>query len=196
LIVAEPGQVEGRRIGTPVSLVDLLPTFMDFAAGQGKWQPTTPLDGRSLVPLLRDGKDGGRNGVISEYTGEGGCAPCRMVRSGNYKLIYTHGHPDLLYDLGSDPDELNNLADDPKYATVRGSLRQKIFEDWGPAAIHQRILQSQRERRLIHNTTKGEPNWAFKVRSDDDRRYVRNSGAVQVKAKARYPFFAPPPIRS
>jgi choline-sulfatase len=196
LIVAEPEQIKGRRVGVPVSLVDLLPTFMDFAAGEKNWQPPTPIDGRSLLPLLHGDKDDAHDSVISEYTGEGGCAPCRMIRSGNYKLIYTHGHPDLLYDLGSDPNELENLAGDPKHASIHESLRRKILENWDPAVIHERILQSQRERRLIHSTTGGEPNWAFKVRADDDRRYVRNSGAVQVKAKARYPFVAPPPIRS
>ena len=73
-------------------------------------------------------------------------------------------------------------------------LREALLKDWDPNEINERILQSQRNRRFIQDTTGGEPNWAFKLREDDDRRYVRNSGAVQTKAKARYPFIAPPPI--
>lgn len=196
LMIAEPGQTAGRRIEAPVSLVDLVPTFMEFAAGGSEWRPVAPTDGTSLVPYLRGTDLAESRPVISEYTGEGACAPCRMIRSGRYKLIYTHGHPDLLYDLEQDPDELTNLADDARYAEARRSLRHQLLDCWDPDAINARILQSQRERRLIHSTTGGEPGWAFKVRSDDDRRYVRNSGAVQVKAKARYPFITSPPIRS
>ena len=73
-------------------------------------------------------------------------------------------------------------------------LREALLKVWDPNEINERILQSQRNRRFIQDTTGGEPNWAFKLREDDDRRYVRNSGAVQTKAKARYPFIAPPPI--
>ena len=58
-----------------------------------------------------------------------------------------------------------------------------------------RVLQSQADRLFIQSVTGGEPTWAFKLRPDDDRRYVRKAGAVQTKAKARYPFIAPPPIR-
>ncbi|MGH6716242.1 MAG: hypothetical protein ACREDC_08660 [Bradyrhizobium sp.] len=119
-----------------------------------------------------------------------------MIRKGDFKLIYTHGFPDLLYDLTTDPLELNNLAASASHASVVSALRAELLAGWDPVAINQKVLQSQRERRLIQSATGGEPNWAFKLRPDDDRRYVRNSGAVQTKAKARYPFIAPPPIRS
>lgn len=195
LIIFDPRSEKSFSVSEPVSLVDIVPTFMDFASG-GKWHPPTPLDGLTLLPLLNGHKDTSRDGVISEYTGEGTCAPCRMVRWRNYKLIYTHGFPDLLYDLTADPIEMVNLAKDPKFVAVRDQLRKKIFSNWDPESISAQILQSQRERCAIQNATGGEPNWAFKVRADDDRRYVRNSGAVQTKAKARYPFVAPPPIRS
>jgi len=119
-----------------------------------------------------------------------------MIRKGNFKLIYTHGHPDLLYDPRKDPLELKNLARKPEYADTVASLRAELLRNWNPATIHEKVLQSQRERRLIQVATGGEPNWAFRLRPDDDRRYVRNSGAVQTKANARYPFIAPLPVRA
>jgi choline-sulfatase len=195
LIVAEPGQTQPRRVDAPVSLVDLAPTVMDYATAAAGWQPASAIDGHSLKPLLR-GEAAARNAVISEYTGEGGCAPCRMIRKGDFKLIYTHGFPDLLYDVRNDPLEVNNLENDPRQAATVASLRRELLAGWDPDAINRRVLQSQRERRLIQRATGGEPNWAFKLRPDDDRRYVRNSGAVQTKAKARYPFIAPPPVRA
>ena len=48
--------------------------------------------------------------AISDYLAIGPCVPCRMVRKGKFKFIYTHGHPALLFDLDADPKELNNLA--------------------------------------------------------------------------------------
>ncbi|MEW6768749.1 MAG: choline-sulfatase [Pseudomonadota bacterium] len=195
LIIAEPGQTTSRRVDVPVSLIDLAPTFLDYATAGKPWEPSTPVDGHSLRPLISGKSTADIGPVISEYTGEGGCAPCRMVRKGQFKFIYTHGFPDILYDLKSDPLELTNLAARPEYAKTVEDLRHDAFKDWNPWDVNEKVLASQRDRRLIQTATGGEPNWAFKLRPDDDRRYVRNSGAVQTKAKARYPFIAPPPIR-
>ncbi|MDH3580895.1 MAG: choline-sulfatase [Hyphomicrobiales bacterium] len=194
LIVSCPSRFKSGRVSENVSLVDILPTAMDLATDKGNWEPVSPLQGASLMPLLGGDASSRGDTVISEYTGEGACAPCRMIRRGNHKLIYTHGHPELLYDLGSDADELTNLADDPEFAKIRDELRTELLRDWDPEEINARILRSQAERHFIQDVTGGEPTWAFKLRDDDDRRYVRNSGAVQTKAKARYPFIAPPPI--
>ena len=194
LIVSLPGRFESGRVTELVSLADLLPTAMDFATGGKDWEPVSPLDGHSVVPLLEGDGSGWDNVVVSEYTGEGTCAPCRMLRRDQHKLIYTHGHPDLLYDLDEDPDELTNLTADPGHTETLSGLKAELLQDWDPDEVNAKALQSQRCRRFIQDTTGGEPNWAFKLRDDDDRRYVRNSGAVQTKAKARYPFIAPPPV--
>lgn len=194
MIVSCPNRYASARVSELVSLADILPTCVDLGAGEQGWEPVSPLDGNSLVPLLEGGGADWNNRVVSEYTGEGTCAPCRMLRRGPHKLIYTHGHPDLLYDLDADPDELTNLAEMPEHQALREALRTELLSDWDPEEVNAKALQSQRNRRLIQDTTGGEPTWAFKLRSDDDRRYVRNSGAVQTKAKARYPFIAPPPI--
>src|SRR5262249_44619793 len=152
LIVAEPGQTQSRRVDAPVSLIDLAPTVMDYATAEASWQPAAAIDGQTLKPLLR-GEAGARDAVISEYTGEGGCAPCRMVRKGDFKLIYTHGFPDLLYDIRNDPLEVNNLGADPRHAATRATLRRDLLAGWDPDAINRRVLQSQRERRLIQTAT-------------------------------------------
>lgn len=197
MIVAGPGLASGRRVAAPVSLVDLLPTFLELAAPARTVGPVHAIAGASLLPVLTGAEQPmlAERSVISEYTGEGACAPCRMIRSQSMKLIYTHGHPDQLFDLASDPQEVRNVADEPKHAATRARLKAELLADWDPDRIHERVLQSQRERRLIQDVTGGDPVWAFKTRADDDRRYVRNSGAVQAKSKARYPFLAPPPIR-
>jgi len=194
LIVSWPSCFKPDRVKQNVSLADILPSCMDLATGGNDWEPVAPLDGNSLIPLFGGDSSSWDDTVISEYTGEGTCAPCRMIRRGHHKLIYTHGFPDLLYDLAADPDELTNLAADAAHSKKCDELRCALLTDWDPDSVNARALQSQRNRRFIQETTGGEPTWAFKLREDDDRRYIRNSGAGPTKAKARYPFVAPPPI--
>ena len=132
--------------------------------------------------------------VVSEYTGEGVCAPCRMVRRGGVKFIYTHGHPDLMYDLDTDPRELDDLIGRPGHAAVERERRAEVLKGWDPAWVHEACIQSRKERRFIHRTTSGEPNYACEHQAGDGQRFVRNASAVGAKAKARYPFVKPTPF--
>ncbi|ETX00627.1 MAG: choline-sulfatase [Candidatus Entotheonella factor] len=194
LVFHFPQQFVSRRVSELVSLVDLLPTFMDLASAGHPPEPVSPLDGASLVSLAQGRSVGWRDHVISEYTGEGVVAPCRMVRRGPYKYIYTHGYPPLLYDLQADPSECNNLADQSRFADLVADLQAIVLDDWAPEVIHAQCIQSQKERLFIQQTTGGEPNWAFRYRPDDGARYIRNAGAVETKAKSRYPFVEPTPF--
>ena len=192
LVARIPGLAPASRVTEMASLVDLLPTFMEIGGGESA-DPVTPMDGRSLIPLM-EGLADGPNQVISEYTGEGVCAPCRMVRRDNVKFIYTHGHDDLMYDLAADPLELDNLIGRPEYAEIERDLRKEILRGWDPETIYDACVQSQKERLFIHRTTGGEPNYAYEYRSGDGERYVRNDSAVGTKAKARYPYVEPTPF--
>lgn len=194
LIVRFPGEFKPKRISNLVSLVDLLPTFMDLATDGEVPPPVNPLDGHSLTELMRGNAEGWEDTVISEYTGEGVNAPCRMVRQGAYKYIYTHGHPPLLYDLDTDAEELNNLIGTPETAEIEQRLVAAMFDNWDPEWIAEQCLQSQKERLFIQETTDGIPNWAFHFRPDDGERFVRNASAVGTKIKARYPFVEPTPF--
>ena len=82
LIVHAPGRFEPRRVAENVSLVDLLPTFLDLA---GIDKPL--LDGHSLAPLMAGRGEGWPDTALGEYTAEGAVAPLFMVRRGAYKYI-------------------------------------------------------------------------------------------------------------
>ncbi|MDD9904554.1 MAG: choline-sulfatase [Rhodospirillaceae bacterium] len=194
LIVRAPGRYRPGRASELVSLVDLLPTFMDIATNGDAPEPASPLDGNSLTGLLNGGDSGWDNKVISEYTGEGVSAPCRMIRRDNYKYIYTHGHPPLLYDLDRDPLEIDNLAGRPETAEIEARLAAEIMQDYDPEAVNEACIQSQKERLFIQKATDGIPSWAYIARAGDDARYVRNASAVGAKAAARYPFVEPTPF--
>ena len=193
LIVRIPGLQSAPRVPELVSLVDLLPTFMDIATEGDAPEPVTPMDGHSLVSLMR-GQTAWRNQVVSEYTGEGVCAPCRMVRRDNVKFIYTHGHPDLMFDLDADPLELDSVIGRAGYAAIESTLREEVLRDWDPERIRDACIQSQKERMFIHGSTAGEPGYAYEHRAGDGQRFVRNASAVGAKARARYPFVEPTPF--
>ena len=194
LLIHHPSSYPPKRVKQLVSLVDLLPTFLNFAPEGSPSQAISPLQGRSLTGLLAGEDKSWNNGVISEYTGEGVNAPCRMVRRDNFKYIYTHGHPPLLYDLDQDPLELKNLIGNPETAKIELELSQEVLENWEPESIATQCLQSQKERLFIQSATQGIPTWAHIQRMGDDERYIRNASAVGVKGKARYPFVEPTPF--
>ncbi|MBT6085467.1 MAG: choline-sulfatase [Rhodospirillaceae bacterium] len=195
MIISHPGTYAPGRVSEHVSLVDLLPTFMDIATDGNAPDPVSPLDGNSLTGLLSGSDENWDNTVISEYTGEGVIAPCRMIRRGNYKYIYTHGHPALMYDTNNDPLELENLIGNPDHADMEAELGRDILVDWAPDVINDLCIQSQKDRMFIQASTGGDPHWAFISRPDDGGRFVRNAGATQTKSKARYPFVEPAPLR-
>lgn len=202
LIIKTPKQKKAVRIKKLVSLVDLLPTLMDIATNSHSPPPISPLDGHSLMPLINHALQSKKttplvkwdNRVISEYTGEGVITPCRMIRRDDIKLIYTHGYPDLMYDLSQDPLELNNLIGKPEYAAIEQQLKIELLKNWHPQTIYESCIQSQKDRLFIQKTTQGYPNYAFDYRTGDTHRYIRNDSAVGIKAKARYPFVEPTPF--
>jgi len=198
LLIRAPGQQAPRTIDAVVSLVDLFPTLLDMATDGNRPDLAAPVNGNSLLPLMTGKADDWPDIAVSEYSDMGVCAPCRMVRAGELKYVYTHGHPSLLFDLHKDPLELNNLSGHPVYRSEEARLKARLLLDWDPERLHERILQSQAERRLIYEAMgkAGERNnWSYLVRPDDNRRFVRGGGDVEgtvaVKGRARYPYVAP-----
>ncbi len=138
------GSPSGIHRHTPVSLVDLIRTILNLAGDQAP-----DLDGQDLTPLLR-GDISDSNGIVfSEYEGHGTITPGRMVRRDSFKLCTYLGEPLELYDLASDPQEFNNLAEDPRYTTIRDELLTLALDGWNANAIHAQVLESQRRRRII-----------------------------------------------
>lgn len=199
LIITGPDIPKGRIVDHNVSLVDLAPTLLSMA-DQGRVSTVTPLDGADLTPLWGGAAQDGPDTVIAEYSDMGVCAPCRMVRQGNYKYIYTHGHAPMLFELASDPHERHNLAEDPAHSQIAERLRRRILEDWDPIALHERILASQAQRALIWSVVRNDPrdNWSYEGRRGDKQRFVRGGGDHEgtnaVKGRARYPFVTPTPL--
>ncbi|AGW89971.1 choline-sulfatase [Cupriavidus sp. DF5525] len=190
LLVYDPRKREPRRIAEPVSHVDLLPTLLDLAMDGQTPAWVEPIDGRSLVPLVATGDDDGEAEAFVEYTAEGVTGPCCMLRRGRYKYVYTHGHPDLLFDMEADPNELVNIAQEQPQ--VLAEFKARVLSRWDPAAITQQVLASQARRKFINSLPEGiQPAWDYQAATDDTRRFVRRGSARVIKVKKRWPAVAP-----
>ncbi len=186
LIISAPGRFAPRSIDASVSLVDLVPTFLDLAGLDRA--DTMPLDGDSLLPHLSDGT--GRDEVIGEYLGEGAIAPIVMIRRNQWKYIHSPSDPDQLFDLSADPDELSNCASDPAHADVVAAFRREVATRWDLGAIEADVLASQHRRRLVAaaNAIGTHQSWDWHPPRDASREYIRNHMDLEVlEASARFP---------
>lgn len=100
----------GRRARQMALNIDLFPTLLELAGAR----PERPVDGKSLVPVLRDAKTPGRSSFMYELFKDfpfgGRVPPHRAVRTERYKYIeWEAGRANELYDLQEDPRELSNI---------------------------------------------------------------------------------------
>ena len=132
-IIRWPGVAQpGSACATPIISNDFFPTLLE-AAGKKKRQSTSPLDGESIVPLLR-GKAIEPRRLYWDYPhyGNQGGSPASAIRDGHWKLIeWREDDTAELYDLQSDTGEQHDLsAQQPDVAKrLRDSLanwRQEI----------------------------------------------------------------------
>lgn len=197
LMISCPQRFKAGRSAAHVSLVDLLPTLMDFASDGRPFTPVDPIAGQTLSPLLQGTESGAQRTVVSEYSSEGVCAASRMVREGPWKYIYTYGLEPMLFNLEEDPDEIRNVAGMPGPKGVQQRLHERLVQDWDPQSIHERILASQRRRLFLYRvsgTSQSYPNWTYQPYVDERKRFIRGSGdagPTAVKGWARFPYVEP-----
>jgi choline-sulfatase len=189
LIASGPGiQPQARRSET-VSLVDLAPTFLESAGVSDLQEIGETLDGCSLVPLLRGEHTDWKDLAISDYCSEGACQPMRMAAGGGWKYVYVHDEPAQLFELTTDPDELIDRVDDPTAAVALSRLREAAHDDWDPATIRQRVLDSQQCRRWINESWQAgdAPAWDVQPSQDARSQYVRQQDAQETARRRRWP---------
>jgi len=107
LILRGPGVPSGKSSDAFTYVHDLYATICDFAGIQ---QPENN-DSKSLRPMMDGAIDQVRDTVFLPFQDNQ-----RAVNNGRWKLhIYPKINHRLLFDLASDPHELNNLAEDTRY---------------------------------------------------------------------------------
>ncbi|MBS0388326.1 MAG: choline-sulfatase [Proteobacteria bacterium] len=193
LIVAAPGRFAARRVATPASLLDILPTLVELGSEPkaGGW--AAPLDGRSLVAELTGQPATATEQtaeVIGEYLAEAAIAPIVMIRRGRYKFVHSPVDPDQLYDLEADPDERVNLAAQDGQGPRLAEFRAEVARRWQLPALHEQVLASQRRRHMVYAALRSGryTPWDFQPRRDASRQYVRNDQELNdIEAMARFP---------
>ena len=141
MIVADPSSAADATRGTAsnalVEAIDLVPTFIEAVGGEVEKQR---LEGRSLLPLLRDATppDDWRDAAFSEidfaFRGarmklamEPDQALSWMVRTARWKYIYFEGFPPQLFDIEEDPQEQRDFGQSPDHSDVRAELHERLF---------------------------------------------------------------------
>jgi N-sulfoglucosamine sulfohydrolase len=165
LIMRGPGGFHGGRvIDALVSHIDVYPTLMELAA----IEPPSFLQGVSLLPLARGDVSAVREAIFAGMTWHAAYEPQRAIRTERYKYIHRFGERTLpvlancddsasksllldygwaqrpiafeqLYDLIFDPNEADNLVEDPAHGGTLHELRERLgrwMSDTGDPLLH------------------------------------------------------------
>lgn len=129
LIISYPGVVqEGKRTSAMVELVDLAPTLLEMT----DVNVYDGMQGKTMTSVLEGNEEKHREDVYCENfdfpDADGQIGHAAMIRTEGYKLAMYHTDGDgELYDLKQDPNETNNLWQNPKYQDIRFGLLERLY---------------------------------------------------------------------
>ena len=157
LLVRCPAVVRpGTKLTQVVQNVDIAPTLLAYA---GLPTPKT-MQGASFLPFLAGKTVPWKDCAFYEYYWEYDFpqTPTMFgVREGRYKYIFNHGVWDAneLYDLQTDPYEVNNLIRSAQHQTIAKGLRDQVW-DWlegsGGMQIPLKRINNKRNDHLYKGT--------------------------------------------
>jgi len=129
-LVRYPGKIKpAQTISAPVSILNIFPTVLDYAGLKH-----IPTDGYSLRGVMEGSEAPKYDFAVSEWQWKNENVPSIMIRTERWKLMTTHRsggrNVEVLYDLQSDPAEMNNLlGSNPerlKHSETAQELRSKL----------------------------------------------------------------------
>lgn len=112
-----------------VQNIDFAPTMLDIANAE----IPTDIQGKSLLPLLKNQKEEWRDALYYHYYEYPGIHMVKRhygVRTERYKLIRFYYNIEAweLYDLEKDPQEMNNLYGQSEYKEIQEQLHKRLEE--------------------------------------------------------------------
>lgn len=125
----------GTSVDAFVSLADFGPTLLEAAGVEAGRRFT----GSSLLPFLQGERPAWRDEMHTQCNGVELYYTQRSVSTVRHKYVFNGFDRDELYDLGADPHEMRNVADEPAYAGVKRELCGRLWrfaEREGDTAIN------------------------------------------------------------
>lgn len=130
MLMRYPKEIKGGTVVDElVQNLDFAATFLDYA--------NTPIpediQGESFREIVSGKSENWRDAIYYtyyEYPGEHNVQRHHGIRTDRYKLIHFYYDSDTweLYDLESDPTEMDNLYGKPEYAAVQKQMHKKLIE--------------------------------------------------------------------
>jgi arylsulfatase A-like enzyme len=129
-LIRYPGKIPaGKNISTPVSIINIFPTILDYAGLKN-----IPSDGYSMRGMMEGTALPKYDFAISEWMSKQESVPSLMICTEQWKLMTTHRaggkNIEVLFDLINDPLEMNNLlGTNPerfRYRDIAEELRSKL----------------------------------------------------------------------
>jgi len=144
--VVMPGRIASGRGEGIVSVMDIMPTILDLAGIEHpglvyRDRNILPMKGISMLPWLEGRNDRVHNPDIPlgfELMGR------NALRKGDWKIVYHHTDGKgawALYDIGKDPGELRNLADEPHHA----DKLDELLIEWAQYVQHNNVIVTGRD---------------------------------------------------
>ncbi|WKN44669.1 sulfatase family protein [Tunicatimonas pelagia] len=130
LLVRYPKEIEaGMESDALVQNLDIAPTFLDYAG----IDIPEPMQGESFRKLVGGETDEWRDAVYYTYYEYPSVHMVKRhygVATDRYKLMHFYYDIDEweMYDLEKDPNEMQNVYDDPEYAEVQEQLHTRLTE--------------------------------------------------------------------
>jgi arylsulfatase A-like enzyme len=130
-LVRFPGKIKaGQTVSTPVSVLNIFATILDYAGLK-----SIATDGYSLKGVMEGTESPKYDFAVSEWDWHNENVPSIMIRTDNWKLMTTHRsggkNVEALFDLKNDPFEMNNLlGNNPerfKHKQIAEEMRSKLL---------------------------------------------------------------------
>lgn len=206
LVMYEPGTVPAGVVNTgAIRNLDFAPTFLDLAGAPKPAQ----FEGKSAWPLIT-GKLAAKDWQAPDFTYEyywewtfPQTPGTFAIQRGNLKYIQYYGVYDIdeLYDVAADPEEMHNLAEDPKYLDAKIALRKALYDQLANTEGKHVIPYTQRQSigavRRNRNGTGAAPfpdAWLVEPNREDRLDPIVNDSRFKQAAHDRGENFIPSPI--
>jgi arylsulfatase A-like enzyme/Flp pilus assembly protein TadD len=149
MLARGPGIIPGTRLPVVAAIVDVVPTTLDLLGLPAT--DTATFDGRNLASAVRGEQQLDEAGAYAETLVprlQFGWSDLRALREGQWKYIRAP-RPEL-YDVVSDPGELNNLIDaHPSRAkAMRGAIDTMVRDEQTPPDVAGRTIAPEALEKL------------------------------------------------